>query len=66
MRRAIALEGTGMPDLELGKVTKITMDGPGRIYLEEMPDGRWRLTYTGSTIPDIQKLEALRLVREDG
>ena len=68
MRRAIALEGTGLPDLELGKITRLNhmggKDGLGRIYLEEMKDGRWRLTYTAGTIPDLSQLDALRIVRE--
>ena len=64
VRRAIRLEGTGLSDLELSKATKIKGDGLGRIYLEELPDGTWRLTYTESTIPDITKLEAMRIIRE--
>lgn len=63
-RRAIALDGTGLPDLEISKVTKLAGDAGvlGRVYLEQLEDGTWRLTYTGSTIPDLTKLRALRLV----
>jgi len=67
MLKGIELEGTGLPILELRKVTgvkyKIT-EGMGRIYLEEMGPGQWRLTYSEHLIPDIKKLTALRLVRE--
>jgi hypothetical protein len=66
--KGIELEGTGLPILELKKITGIKVrdaKGSGRIYLEEMmPLGNWRLTYTEHTIPDIKKLTALRLVRE--
>ena len=45
--------------LAISKVTKLTTEGPGRIYLEQLDDGTWRLTYTSSTIPDLSKLRAL-------
>lgn len=63
-RRAIALEGTGLPDLEISRVTALRSDAgvPGRIYLEQLDDGTWRLTYTQATLPDIAQLQALRLV----
>jgi hypothetical protein len=65
MLKGIDLEGTGLPLLEVSRVTAITQGKQGRIYLEEMGDGTWRLTYTEKTIPDIKKLTALRLVREE-
>lgn len=65
MLKGIELEGTGLPVLEVRRVTGIKFqDKLGRIYLEEMSPGNWRLTYTEKTIPDIKKLTALRLVRE--
>lgn len=68
MLKGIELEGTGLPILEVKRVTAIKRkddQATGRIYLEEMlPPGNWRLTYTEHTIPDIKKLTALRLVRE--
>ncbi len=64
-RRSIVLEGLDK-DLVLGKVVEIKRcDGLQFIYLEEMKDGKWRLTYTTDTIPDITKLEALRIKRDD-
>ena len=63
-RRAIALDGIGT-ELELGRVTAVDLTDREAIYLEKMKDGRWRLTYTKSTIPDIQQLRALRVVRDD-
>ncbi len=66
MKRSILIEGLGT-ELELSKVTKLRTVSSGRemIILEQMSDGKWRLTYTERTIPDIAKVEALRIVRED-
>jgi len=63
MKRSIILEGLGT-ELELSKVTAVDIDKQV-IYLEQMKDGKWRLTYTKSLIPDITQLEGLRLKRED-
>lgn len=63
--RAVALDGTGI-ELELGVVTQINSTSMlGRIYLEEMKDGKWRLSYTTSAFPDIAKLQAMRIVRSE-
>ena len=39
------------------------------IYLEKIDSGKdigkWRLTYTKTTIDDIQKLESINIIRED-
>lgn len=64
MKRSIALVGTGLPDLELAKVTQINTNASGRIYLEQMKDKRWRLEYTTSAIPVIEKLQALVIKRK--
>jgi hypothetical protein len=73
--KTIELEGTGQPPLAIKKVTAVNLGKMprfgqhdpsrlGRIFLEEMEGGVWRLTYTSHTIPDITKLTAFRLVRE--
>ena len=63
MKRSILIEGTDK-ELELGKVVSITSEKQF-IYLEEMPNGKWRLTYSASTISDIQKIEGFKILRED-
>ena len=68
MLKGIKLEGTNLPLLKVTKVSEINFkhgDGRGRIYIEEIRPGEWRLTYTTHTIPDITKLEALKLIREE-
>lgn len=62
-RRFVVLEGIGT-ELELSKVTAVDIEKEA-IYLERMSDGKWRLTYTQSLIPDLRRLEALRIVREE-
>jgi len=66
-KRTLHLKGLGK-NLELGKVATIKFGQSKKefIYLEKMDDGEWRLVYTESTIPDIQKLEALEIIRNNG
>ena len=63
MKRTVLLEGIGT-ELELARVTSVDIDKKV-IYFEEMPDGRWRLTYTKSLIPDLKQLVSLKIIRED-
>ena len=51
--------------LEIGKVVEIDLSSERKqfIYFEEMKDGKWRLTYTKETIPEIKKLESIDIVR---
>lgn len=58
----IVIEGTGA-ELELGVVASVDIQ-KNCIYLDQMKDGRWRLNYTKSLIPDLSKFEGLKLVRE--
>ena len=63
MKRSIEIEGIGKT-LELSKVveidTRIEM-----INIEKLGDGTWRLIYSKSLIPDIEKVEGFKIVRED-
>jgi hypothetical protein len=63
MKRSIEIEGIGKV-LELSKVveidTKIEM-----INIEKVGDGTWRLIYSKSLIPDIQKVKGFKIVREE-
>ena len=63
MKRSIEIEGIGKT-LELSKVveidTRIEM-----INIEKLSDGTWRLIYSKSLIPDIQKVEGFKIVREE-
>jgi len=58
------LEFEGGQRIEIGKVTEVNMPKKN-LYIEEMPDGRFRLTYSTGLITDAKQLEAIRLVRED-
>ena len=66
MRRAIRLNGINK-ELELERVTQINhlKNDYEFINLEKMKDGKWRLTYTSDTIPDIRDLQSLEIIRED-
>jgi hypothetical protein len=62
-KRSIVLEGTDEPPIVISRVTEVSM--PKRnFFLEELPDGTFRLTYSKSLIPDITRLESLRIIRE--
>jgi hypothetical protein len=67
-RRAIEIihnDDTPNIELELDKATKVSASDKEFIYLEQMPDGKWQLTYTGNTIPDFSKVDGFRVIRED-
>jgi hypothetical protein len=68
-RRAIeiAFNDGSHKDLEIGKA--ITMDGKsditsGMIYLDQLPDGKWRLFYTKDVIEDFTTVKSFNIVRE--
>ena len=62
-KRTLELEGTGLPPLPITKVTEV--DIPQRhLFIEEMKDGTFRLTYSKALLPDITKLQGIKLVRE--
>lgn len=61
MRRAIRLEGLDV-DLEISKATA-TKTSKNFIYLDELPDGTWRIIWNSKMIPDFTKLTAMRVIR---
>lgn len=63
VRRAIEITGTDHV-LELSKVTAIHSD-KNMIHLDQLPDGTWRLIYSGKMIEDFAKVQALKIIRED-
>jgi hypothetical protein len=63
MKRSIKLIGLDK-ELLLSKVTAIKTDKQ-MIHLDQLKDGTWRLIYNANLIPDITKLLAMSVVRED-
>ncbi|HEY6021538.1 MAG TPA: hypothetical protein VIY48_17055 [Candidatus Paceibacterota bacterium] len=63
MKRAIFIDGMDK-ELVLSKVTQLNVEKK-MIELTELPDGTWRLIYSKSVIPDISKVKALVIIRED-
>jgi len=61
-KKNIILEGLD-DKLELSKVSEIKLSEKEFIYLDKLSDGTWRLAYTAKTIPDIKKLESLKIER---
>ena len=66
MKRAILIEGIGK-ELELSGATVIKLKKTDKefIYLDKMKDGRWKLVYTEKTIPKIEEVTGLKIIRED-
>ncbi len=69
-RRAIEIEfkdGT-TKELEIGKAVQLKGDSEsavaGRIYLERMNDGKWRLCYSEDVIADFTQVERFNVIRE--
>jgi hypothetical protein len=54
---AFTVEGRSYP---VAKVVSVDIV-PQRLYLEEMADGRWRLTYTKGLVKDVSALSAILL-----
>ena len=64
--RAIELTGLDIEPLELDKVSSVKNTVEKEfIYLDKLPNGKWRLVYTEKTIPYIKQLEALTILRKD-
>jgi hypothetical protein len=69
-KRAIEIEfldGT-TKELEIGKAIAMTGQSEsngGKIYLERMKDGKWRLFYTEDVIEDFSKVKGFNVIRED-
>lgn len=63
VKRSIKINGTDIV-LELSKATQINSSAE-IIHLDKLPDGTWRLIYSGTTIPDFSKVESLEIVRQN-
>lgn len=60
---AILIETTdGVTTLPIERITQIKTEKE-MIVLEKIGDGGWRLTYSAKTIPEIETMKSLRLVR---
>lgn len=67
MKRAIQIQhNDDTPQIELNLTKAVKINVPNRfILIEEMPDGNWKLIYSGSLIPDFSKVARLHIHRED-
>jgi len=63
VRRSLVFEGTETV-LELGRVVEVDVP-QSMLVLEQMKDGRWRLTYSRSLIPDFRAFRGIRLLVTD-
>lgn len=70
VKRSIQIEykdGT-TTELEIGKAVQLKGDSEsavaGRIYLERMNDGKWRLCYSEDVIADFAQVERFNVIRE--
>ena len=61
------LDGT-TKELEIGKAVALKGNPgsavAGKIYLEQMKDGKWRLCYSEDVIPDFTKVKGFNVIRE--
>ena len=59
------LDGTSK-ELDIGKFSVAHLYNDIEfIYIEKIKDGKWRLTATDKTIPDMSQVKLLRIIRED-
>ena len=62
----IAFDDGTTKELVITKAAALHLsDGLGRIYLEQMNDGTWRLVYDGDLIPNFTKVKSFNVIRED-
>lgn len=61
--RSIVLKGIEI-ELKLSIVTAVHVR-PNLVHLDKLPDGTWRLIYNTYTIPDIFKVTALTMIKEE-
>jgi hypothetical protein len=61
----IKFNGTGV-EVEVGKVVEIKLEKTDKqfFYVEKMPNGKWRMSYTDGIIEDIRDLQSLEIVRQ--
>ena len=64
VRRAIEIEGTDVV-MELSKVTMIRQIGFTGIHIDRLKDGTYRMIYGEALIPDIQKVQGFKIIREN-
>lgn len=64
MRRAIRIDGLDK-EIEIGKFVVVNAQKKQFFYLEELKDGKFRLTVTKDLIPDMSKVKGLTIIRED-
>ena len=55
------LEGDPI-ELEIGKIVELKTSQPA-IYIEKMKDGKFRLTYDVSIIPDFSNVQNIEVIR---
>ena len=58
-------DGTESTKLEIGKYTVVNSSKKDFIYLDKMTDGRWLLACSESVIPDMSKIDSLKIIRYD-
>ena len=64
MKRSIRINGIDK-ELTLSKSVAIHKVAKEFIHLDKLPDGTWRIIYTSTTIPDLTKVVAFDIIRED-
>ena len=60
----VSTTGEVIQSLELSKVTEVNVDRMF-IEIEQLRDGKWRMIYTKSLIPEIKNIDCLRIRRID-
>lgn len=67
MKRALSIihnDGAPSKELEIGKAAVVKSDSEF-IYFEKMNDGKWRLTFSESVVPDFSTIKSFDMIRED-
>ncbi len=66
VKTKISLNGIGT-EIDLKKVVEINLSGDKEfIIFEKLRDGSWVMNYTKKTIPEIDSLKSIDLIRKTG
>jgi len=63
VRRTFRFEGTGRT-IEISRFTILKIQNEF-LHFDPLADGTWRLTVSEGLLPDLQKSQALTIIRED-
>ena len=51
-------------EYEVGRLTQVNVDKKF-FHMDELPDGKWRITYNGNMFETLKEIKSIEIVRKD-